>query len=111
MGAASSHISGLTISQIVAADITNATITHTQTDSTFPTLIANGTSAMGTGAITSGTCATVVTTTATGAATTDNLVANPTVDPTGVTGYAPSATRLSLYPVLHHERKCEFQGL
>lgn len=59
-------------------------------------LIASGTSAMGTGAITSGTCATVVTTTATGAATTDNLVANPTADPTGVTGYAVSATG-SLY--------------
>ena len=61
-----------------------------------PITIASGTSAMGTGAITSGTCATVVTTTATGAATTDNLIANPTVDPTGVTGYAVSATG-SLY--------------
>ena len=61
-----------------------------------PQVVASGTSAMGTGAITSGTCASAVTTTATGAATTDNLVANPTVDPTGVTGYAVSASG-SLY--------------
>ncbi len=59
-------------------------------------LVASGTSAMGTGGITTGTCATVVTTAATGAATTDNLIANPTADPTGVTGYAPSASG-SLY--------------
>ena len=61
-----------------------------------PLLIASGTSAMGTGAITSGTCASAVTTTATGATTSDNLVFDATVDPTGVTGYAPSASG-SLY--------------
>lgn len=81
---------------IVAADITSATITHTQTDSTFPTLVASGTSAMGTGAITSGTCATVVTTAATNTATTDTIIATPNADPTGVTGYAVSASG-SLY--------------
>lgn len=85
-----------TSSAVVAADITSATITHTQTDATFPTLIASGTSAMGTGAITSGTCATVVTTTATGTATTDTIIVTPNADPTGVTGYAVSATG-SLY--------------
>lgn len=58
--------------------------------------IASGTSAMGTGAITSGTCATAVTTSATGTATTDTIVATPNADPTGVTGYAVSATG-SLY--------------
>lgn len=58
--------------------------------------IASGTSAMGTGAITSGTCATVVTTSATGTATTDTIIATPNADPTGVTGYAVSATG-SLY--------------
>ena len=58
--------------------------------------IANGTSAMGTGAISSGTCATVVTTTATGVAATDAIIVSPNADPTGVTGYAVSATG-SLY--------------
>lgn len=57
-----------------------------------PQVIGQGTSAMATGAITSGTCASAVTTAVSGAATTDNLVANATVDPTGVTGYAVSAS-------------------
>ena len=99
-GVGIAHFAGstqtVTSSLIVAADITSSTITHTQTDSTFPTLVASGTSAMGTSSISSGACATVVTTTASGALTSDNLVANPTADPTGVTGYAPSATG-SLY--------------
>ena len=69
---------------------------HPNVTTVAPILVASGTSAMGTGGITTGTCATVVTTTATGALTSDNLVANPTVDPTGVTGYAPSASG-SLY--------------
>lgn len=58
---------------------------------TFTATIANGTSALGTGAITSATCATVVTTTATGTATTDNIMADFNADPTAVTGYTPSA--------------------
>jgi hypothetical protein len=58
--------------------------------------IASGTSAMGTGAITTGICATVVTTSATGTATTDTIIVTPNADPTGVTGYAVSATG-SLY--------------
>lgn len=64
-------------------------ITPTQT-------IASGTAAMGTSAISSGTCATVVTVSATGVATTDAIIATPNADPTGVTGYAVSATG-SLY--------------
>lgn len=55
-----------------------------------------GSSAMGTSAIASGACATAVTATATGLATTDVIIATPTADPTGVTGYAVSATG-SLY--------------
>lgn len=55
-------------------------------------LIAKGTSAMGTGAISSATCATVVTTTATGAATTDTVNASFNGDPTAVTGYVPLTT-------------------
>jgi len=58
--------------------------------------VASGTSTMGTGAITSGTCATAVTTSATGTATTDTFIATPNVDPTGVSGYGPSASG-SLY--------------
>jgi hypothetical protein len=58
--------------------------------------VASGTSTMGTGAITSGACATAVTATATGTAATDRILATPNVDPTGVTGYAPSASG-SLY--------------
>lgn len=54
--------------------------------------VANGTAALGTSAISSGACATVVTSTATGTATTDNIQADFNADPTGVTGYAPSAT-------------------
>jgi hypothetical protein len=55
-------------------------------------IIAKGTSAMGTSAITSGTCASVVTTAATGTATTDVVNWGFNGDPTGVTGYAPSAS-------------------
>jgi hypothetical protein len=64
-----------------------------------PTLVAgtmavsviSGTSALGTGAIASGTCASAVTTTATGTATTDVVSWGFNGDPTGVTGYQPSA--------------------
>lgn len=52
---------------------------------------ATGTAALGTGAISSGTCATVVTSAATGVATTDVIEASFNGDPTGVTGYTPSA--------------------
>lgn len=58
--------------------------------------VASGTATMGTGAITSGTCATVVTVAATGVATTDVIQATPNTDPTAVTGYGPSASG-SLY--------------
>lgn len=51
--------------------------------------IASGTSAMGTGAITSATCATVVTTAATNTATTDVVSWGFNGDPTAVTGYVP----------------------
>lgn len=55
------------------------------------TTIASGTSALGTSAISSGACATVVTTSATNTATTDVVLVGFNGDPTGVTGYAPSA--------------------
>lgn len=74
----------------------NATITQT---------IASGTAALGTGAITSGTCATVVTTSATGVATTDVVRYGFNGDPTGVTGYAPSASgmlTIITYPTVNN---------
>jgi hypothetical protein len=51
--------------------------------------IASGTAAMGTSAISSATCATVVTVAATGTATTDVVSASFNGDPTAVTGYVP----------------------
>lgn len=56
------------------------------------TTTASGTSSLGTGAITSATCATAVTTSATGVATTDAIQWGFNGDPTGVTGYAPVTT-------------------
>jgi len=53
--------------------------------------IASGTSALGTGAISSGACAAAVTTAATGTLTTDVINWGFNGDPTGVTGYAPTA--------------------
>lgn len=53
--------------------------------------VASGTSALGTSAISSGACASVVTTTATNVATTDVINWGFNGDPTGVTGYAPTA--------------------
>lgn len=76
------------------------TLTLTGTDSssvafggggTVAYTIASGTSALGTSAISSGACATVVTTSATGTATTDVVQASFNGDPTGVVGYEPSA--------------------
>jgi hypothetical protein len=54
--------------------------------------VANGTSALGTSSISSGACATVVTTSATGTATTDAISWGFNGDPTGVTGYVPSTS-------------------
>ena len=54
--------------------------------------IASGAQAMGTPTVTSGTCSSAITATATGTLTTDVIIATPAVDPSGVSGYAPSAT-------------------
>jgi hypothetical protein len=54
--------------------------------------IASGTAALGTGSISSGACATAVTSAGAGIATTDNILADFNGDSTGVTGYAPSAS-------------------
>lgn len=53
--------------------------------------IQHGTQALGTSAIPSHTCATTVTVSATGVATTDNILADFNADPTSTTGYEPGA--------------------
>jgi hypothetical protein len=60
---------------------------------------------MGTGAISSATCATVVTTTATNTATTDVVTASFNGDPTAVTGYVPLTTgmlTIIVYPTANN---------
>lgn len=54
--------------------------------------IASGVAALGTGAIASATCATVVTVPATGVLTTDVVQAGFNGDPTAVTGYIPATS-------------------
>lgn len=90
----------LTLGAGKTATVSN-TLTFTGTDSssvafgaggTVSYKVASGTSALGTSAISSATCATVVTTTATGTATTDVINWGFNGDPTGVTGYAASAS-------------------
>lgn len=70
--------------------VVSTTVTHSFGPCSVP--IASGTAAMGTGAITSATCATVVTVSATGVATTDTITASFNGDPTAVTGYIPSTS-------------------
>lgn len=83
--------SGTATLAIPAVEGTN-TITIPAATATLTYTVANGTSAMGTGAISSGACASVVTTTATGTATTDNIMADFNADPTSTTGYSPSSS-------------------
>lgn len=72
-----------------AADSTNKIIVN----------ISNGTSALGTSAISANACATVVTTAATGVVSTDTITWNPNADISGVTGYGAAATDgLNIYP-------------
>lgn len=52
--------------------------------------IASGTATLGTSAIASGAKASTVTVTATGTATTDDIIADFNADPSAVTGYAPT---------------------
>ena len=67
-----------------------------------PIIIAKGNSIqMGTSAISSATCATAVTVSATGVVTTDTLNASFSADPTAVTGYVPlTSGGLVIYPYL-----------
>lgn len=71
-----------------------------QTVSAATRTIASGTATLGTSAVSSGACATVVTVSAPGVATTDVVKAGFNGDPTAVTGYGVSATGavLTIYP-------------
>jgi hypothetical protein len=59
-------------------------------------IIGQGAVSMPTSSISSGGCSSAVTLTATGATTASHIIATPTADPTGITGYGPSASG-SLY--------------
>lgn len=73
---------------------------QTATAITAVQVIGSGTATLGTSAIASGACATVVTVAASGVATTDAIKAGFNGDPTAVTGYGASATGavLTIYP-------------
>lgn len=61
--------------------------------------LASGTATLGTSAISANTCATVVTVTATSAATTDTIAFTPNADISAVTGYGAGSTDgLAIYP-------------
>jgi hypothetical protein len=85
---------------ITLAGTDSTTMTFPSASATITQTIASGTAAMGTSAIASGACATVVTVSATGVATTDAISTGFNGDPTAVTGYGASATGavLSIYP-------------
>lgn len=104
-GASTYPTSGVVIGRVITASSGAASVSMVDL---FPAeiqqlgtlTIASGATAMGTGAISSGTCSGAVTASATGTATTDAIIATPNTDPTAVTGYAPSASG-SLYIVAY----------
>lgn len=73
------------------------TFTFPNANATIPQVVASGTAALGTTAVSSGACSSAIDGgTATGVLTTDVIVATAAADPTGITGYTP-ATSGSLY--------------
>jgi hypothetical protein len=76
------------------------TIQQSDLPSTSTQTIASGTATLGTSAISSGSCASVVTVGASGVATTDVVLTGFNGDPTAVTGYGASSTGavLTIYP-------------
>jgi hypothetical protein len=84
-------VSGTWDVEFYGSGITSKTETLVTLSSLATTTISNGVAILGTGSITSGTCAAAVTVAATGVLTTDNIMADFNADPTGVTGYAPTA--------------------
>lgn len=79
--------------------------TSIPSSATLSTKIASGTLALGTSSIASTACATVVTSSATGVATTDPIIWAPNADITGVTGYTPATAGsliIYIYPTANN---------
>jgi hypothetical protein len=100
LGVAGSSVGGVVFGNATSGTITlqpttgalgSTTLTLPNVSSTLSSTIASGTSVLGTSAISSGACATVVTTSATGTATTDVVSWGFNADPTSTTGYQASA--------------------
>lgn len=102
-GYAPSASGGLTIIKYCTAGNVNFTVVNNTGSSITPgavtlnwriarQVIASGSVALATSAISSGTAATIITVAAIGVLATDNLLADFNADPTGTTGYAPSAS-------------------
>lgn len=88
-----------------ATDLTTGTLNASRLPASAVQTIASGSSALGTSSINSGACATVVSPSATGVVTTDNVIADFNADPSAVTGYAPVTTGTLIiykYPTADH---------
>jgi len=100
--------SATTALTLVAGTGMTITTDNTAKSVTFASsgVIASGTASMGTTAVGSGACSSVIDGgTATGVATTDTIVFTVNADPTGATGYAPSANgglHIWAYPTASH---------
>lgn len=98
------NLTGIPISTGISGlgtGIATALAVNTGTAGAPAILIAKGATAMGTSAISSGSCASVVTATATGVQTTDAISATFNADPTSTTGYIPSTSgmlTIIMYP-------------
>lgn len=77
---------------ITAASFNGLTTPATSGSAVITQTIASGTASLGTSLIASGAKASTVTVGATGVVATDTLLADFNADPTGVTGYTPSAS-------------------
>jgi len=97
-GAACGTGTGTVTSIATTSPITGGTITTTGNIAcaTCTVTVGSGTIALTTSSISSGACSSASTVTISGTASTDAVVATLNADPTGTTGYAPSASG-SLY--------------
>ncbi len=83
----------LTVNKSLTLDGTDSTtMTFPSVSATITRTVASGTKALATGAISSATCTSAQTSTATGTLTTDAIIVSFNADPTGVTGYVPLTT-------------------
>jgi hypothetical protein len=84
---------------------TNYTVTIPAATGTLTETIASGTVTLGTSAIASGACATAVTVSASGVASTDAITWTPNASIKAVTGYAPSTSgglSIAMYPTANN---------